>query len=229
MTGCYHDGSYRAAGRAAPESLDLALIGPSGTLTDCTGIGFGNEVRRRIEGNATIEPDGTLAVEGCDAAVGCGRYRVRSQLWLSRRALRPGLPDGRRVALTFQAVFTPYGCARTLQVRDVADPARAWIFAARGVLGASPDLPFAITLDNLGCHPGRACNGGIADDQALRFAPRDGSPSLVLATGERGSFVPSRGHPAMAAWNLRSYQTRGCDDYGNYSHYLAVEGTEVPF
>lgn len=226
---CYHDRTYQGVGRPHPDSLYLALVGPTGTLTDCGGRRLGDEVSRTVEGVAALESDGTLAVEGCDQILGCGRYRVRSTLEAPRLLLRPGIPSGRNVVLTFRAIFTHSGCATTLSVRDVADPTRWWIFAARGTQRITADLPFDLTLDNLGCHPGANCAGGIADDQALRFVPKDGSPSLVLATGERGSLVPSRGHPSMAVWNVRSYQTRGCDDYGNYSYWLAVDGTEVPF
>jgi hypothetical protein len=75
----------------------------------------------------------------------------------------------------------------------------------------------------LGCAPGRTCNGSLtdADDYAFDFStPGDGAPTRVYM-GETVTWNSAGTN--FTVRNLRSFQTSICDDYWNWAYTIYAD------
>jgi hypothetical protein len=89
---------------------------------------------------------------------------------------------------------------------------------------AFDDSPYKVTHVQLGCAPGRTCNGPTldADDYAFAFSrPGDTAAPARVYMGETVTWKTAAAD--FTVQNLRSFQTGNCDDYWNWAYTIYVD------
>jgi hypothetical protein len=130
-----------------------------------------------------------------------------------------------RVRLAFK-VF--YACQQSLEIvtANPTDgspslPAGQLLVAVSDGGDPFPDSPYRVERVALGCFSAMGCGGLEPDAYALDFSFTDSGAAPTRAyMGQSVPFPSLVG--ALAARNLRSYQSAACDDYWNFAYTIVL-------
>lgn len=206
-----------------------------GPLSDASGRFATQPVSLSLAGRITHVDTRSFTIMSCSSGdAGSAETRIQVESVALPADLTPLLPVGALVQVTL-SMEDFFGCHFTLMVRNVAEGCglpnpiaaddRTYLAVADGSLGDA-SWPFSVHALPLGCFPDAGLNCGGTD------LPVDSYDLQVGVTGAPGTTRVSMGQTASfsglagAAYQIhdvRSFQTAACDDYWNWSLWIARE------
>jgi hypothetical protein len=200
-----------------------------------------------LQGRVTQVTPGAFTLDSCAPETGC--QPSRTTFAASARGVEVSVPLGSAVHVQAE-ISALFGCVQWLEVEALASfgatpnrtqPRAGLLLAAYqsgapgtyngmpnepGVLAPPEERPhFFVTTLALGCNASPGCNIVPADDYAFVFAPKTAPDRRVQVNmGETKSIdlLEPGGAGSWIIRNLKSYQTRSCDDYWNFAYYVSA-------
>jgi hypothetical protein len=219
-------------------AAELEIVLPDGALQSCSAIyardAGSSRLGGRVSGRVTATTADEVSLDTCKAGDGCSPsiYRFR----VTAPGLTLSVPVGREVTISWTLSGTWY-CYKSIVVFDgvVGDTdqvptAPVWL-AVRDGSPSSLRGAFTLELKELFCNPNpdvkQGCGGNSVapDDYAFRFMPASGGAPLELASGQSGqiAFTTVSGLQHVLIRNIRSFQTRWCDDYWRWAWWATAQ------
>ena len=187
----------------------------------------------QIEGSVVSSfPDG-FTIDSCAPNMDCAAPMI-SEFYYYANGLQTYVPVGSFVRVSL-SIEMPWGCEQRIVVRNmpswegvpnpVGQGQELYLAAADGTLEELPEAPFTIDAIGLGCYPNAPSCGEPADDFVLEFRSNEdpGAIPLALLMGQQTDWhlaMPGSSQH-MSVRNLRSYVSGVCDDYWNWSYWIA--------
>jgi hypothetical protein len=216
------------------DGAELAVTMPGGARYACDSI---PETDAPLDVNATIVSTAaeSFTVDTCPPNADCAGTIATVSVKAVGLDLPRALPIGTQVRIRF-SVSRFFACQRELHVTTLEswgglkNPFGAGDVVLLDVIdGGAPaaDAPFALDIQALGCVAKEVtgCGGRAPDDYTFWFTPKTAGAAPVSVHMGETKALPLGGTP-LGTWavrNLRSFQSEACDDYWNWSYWLAYQ------